>query len=189
MRVTADPLMDTLMTDPVMLPSGNIMDRSIILRHLLNSPTDPFNRQPLTESMLEPGKISKTVFYCSLNEKMKKKSSFVGSKWFSTVLCLDSLQIALLLLFSCFSPCLFCSAWIKGENPCLDEREAGRTTCLRTNVKSWRDLSKFPAFNVTATNENSFLKRGRGGGDDLIGFLFAFTLFVSNHFHGSKSEA
>uniref|UniRef100_A0A8C6MLH3 Ubiquitin conjugation factor E4 B n=1 Tax=Nothobranchius furzeri TaxID=105023 RepID=A0A8C6MLH3_NOTFU len=49
-----DPLMDTLMTDPVMLPSGNIMDRSIILRHLLNSPTDPFNRQPLTESMLEP---------------------------------------------------------------------------------------------------------------------------------------
>lgn len=50
-----DPLMDTLMTDPVMLPSGNIMDRSIILRHLLNSPTDPFNRQPLTESMLESG--------------------------------------------------------------------------------------------------------------------------------------
>ncbi|TRY82499.1 hypothetical protein DNTS_013817 [Danionella cerebrum] len=49
-----DPLMDTLMTDPVQLPSGNIMDRAIILRHLLNSPTDPFNRQPLTESMLEP---------------------------------------------------------------------------------------------------------------------------------------
>uniref|UniRef100_H3DCI3 Ubiquitin conjugation factor E4 B n=1 Tax=Tetraodon nigroviridis TaxID=99883 RepID=H3DCI3_TETNG len=48
-----DPLMDTLMTDPVMLPSGNVMDRSIILRHLLNSSTDPFNRQPLTESMLE----------------------------------------------------------------------------------------------------------------------------------------
>lgn len=51
----SDPLMDTLMTDPVQLPSGNIMDRSIILRHLLNSPTDPFNRQPLTESMLESG--------------------------------------------------------------------------------------------------------------------------------------
>lgn len=50
-----DPLMDTLMTDPVILPSGNIMDRSIILRHLLNSPTDPFNRQELTESMLESG--------------------------------------------------------------------------------------------------------------------------------------
>jgi len=48
-----DPLMDTLMSDPVILPSGCIMDRSIILRHLLNSPTDPFNRQHLTESMLE----------------------------------------------------------------------------------------------------------------------------------------
>ncbi|XP_042708843.1 ubiquitin conjugation factor E4 B isoform X2 [Chrysemys picta bellii] len=49
-----DPLMDTLMTDPVRLPSGTIMDRSIILRHLLNSSTDPFNRQTLTENMLEP---------------------------------------------------------------------------------------------------------------------------------------
>ncbi|KAE8591755.1 hypothetical protein XENTR_v10018566 [Xenopus tropicalis] len=50
-----DPLMDTLMTEPVRLPSGTIMDRSIILRHLLNSSTDPFNRQTLTENMLEPG--------------------------------------------------------------------------------------------------------------------------------------
>ncbi|NXP32261.1 UBE4B factor, partial [Leiothrix lutea] len=49
-----NPLMDTLMTDPVRLPSGTIMDRSIILRHLLNSSTDPFNRQTLTENMLEP---------------------------------------------------------------------------------------------------------------------------------------
>uniref|UniRef100_A0A1L8DSG4 Ubiquitin conjugation factor E4 B n=1 Tax=Nyssomyia neivai TaxID=330878 RepID=A0A1L8DSG4_9DIPT len=49
-----DPLMDTLMSDPVILPSGAIMDRSIITRHLLNSSTDPFNRQPLTEDMLVP---------------------------------------------------------------------------------------------------------------------------------------
>ena len=48
-----DPLMATLMTDPVILPSGVTMDRPIILRHLLNSQTDPFNRQPLTESQLE----------------------------------------------------------------------------------------------------------------------------------------
>lgn len=52
-----DPLMDTLMIDPVLLPSGKIMDRSIITRHLLNSSTDPFNRQPLTEEMLSPGKF------------------------------------------------------------------------------------------------------------------------------------
>lgn len=50
-----DPLMDTLMMDPVLLPSGAIMDRSIITRHLLNSNTDPFNRQPLNEEMLKPG--------------------------------------------------------------------------------------------------------------------------------------
>lgn len=49
--------MDTLMTDPVELPSGVIMDRAIIGRHLLNSQTDPFNRQPLTEEELKPGKL------------------------------------------------------------------------------------------------------------------------------------
>lgn len=49
-----DPLMDTLMTDPVLLPSGKIMDRAVILRHLLNSSTDPFSRQPLQEDQLQP---------------------------------------------------------------------------------------------------------------------------------------
>jgi len=50
-----DPLMATLMTDPVKLPSGNILDRSTIETHLLSDHTDPFNRQPLTAEMLEPG--------------------------------------------------------------------------------------------------------------------------------------
>lgn len=51
-----DPLMMTLMRDPVVLPtSGKIMDRAVITRHLLNSDTDPFNRQPLTTDMLRPG--------------------------------------------------------------------------------------------------------------------------------------
>ncbi|XP_020620204.1 ubiquitin conjugation factor E4 B-like [Orbicella faveolata] len=50
-----DPLMMTLMRDPVILPtSGKIMDRAVIMRHLLNSDTDPFNRQPLTTDMLKP---------------------------------------------------------------------------------------------------------------------------------------
>ena len=53
-----DPLMDTLINDPVQLPSGIIMDRSVITRHLLNSSTDPFNRQHLTEEQLVPGKLS-----------------------------------------------------------------------------------------------------------------------------------
>ncbi|XP_028966610.1 ubiquitin conjugation factor E4 B [Galendromus occidentalis] len=49
-----DPLMDTLMEDPVILPSGQVIDRSTITRHLLNSATDPFNRQPLSEEELVP---------------------------------------------------------------------------------------------------------------------------------------
>lgn len=58
-----DPLMDTLMTDPVVLPSGTVMDRPIIVRHLLNSSTDPFNRQPLTEDMLLPGILVFDIAY------------------------------------------------------------------------------------------------------------------------------
>lgn len=50
-----DPLMDTIMVDPVMLPSGKVMDKPVILRHLLNSNTDPFSRQPLREDQLVPG--------------------------------------------------------------------------------------------------------------------------------------
>ena len=51
----ADPMMCELMEDPVLLPtSGKIMDRKHINRHLLSTPNDPFNRQPLTEEMLKP---------------------------------------------------------------------------------------------------------------------------------------
>lgn len=47
-----DPLVCSLMEDPVILPSGMSMDRRNILRHLESNPTDPFNRQPLTEDLL-----------------------------------------------------------------------------------------------------------------------------------------
>lgn len=43
-----DPLMYTLMKDPVILPTSKVsIDRSTIRAHLLNDPTDPFNRMPL----------------------------------------------------------------------------------------------------------------------------------------------
>ncbi|XP_042199483.1 ubiquitin conjugation factor E4 B isoform X2 [Callorhinchus milii] len=70
-----DPLMDTLMNDPVKLPSGTIMDRSIILRHLLNSPTDPFNRQHLTENMLEPVPELKEKIHTWMREKQHANRS------------------------------------------------------------------------------------------------------------------
>lgn len=50
-----DALMGTIMQDPVILPSSHVVDRSVIVRHLLNSPTDPFSRQPLTLDQLVPG--------------------------------------------------------------------------------------------------------------------------------------
>lgn len=67
-----DPLMDTLMTDPVTLPSGNVMDRSIITRHLLNSNTDPFNRQPLNEDMLKPNNELRDRIVAWRREKREK---------------------------------------------------------------------------------------------------------------------
>lgn len=70
-----DPLMDTLMTDPVLLPSGNVMDRSIITRHLLNSNTDPFNRQPLTEDMLKPNNELRERISAWRREKREKNIS------------------------------------------------------------------------------------------------------------------
>ena len=40
-----DPLIGTLMEDPVTLPASHVtIDRSSILRHLLSDETDPFNR-------------------------------------------------------------------------------------------------------------------------------------------------
>lgn len=50
-----DPLMATLMVNPVLLPtSGVIVDKSTILKHLLNNKTDPFNRKPLTIADIIP---------------------------------------------------------------------------------------------------------------------------------------
>ena len=50
-----DPIMSTLMRDPVRLPtSGVVCDRLVISRHLLSDPHDPFCRAPLVEEELTP---------------------------------------------------------------------------------------------------------------------------------------
>ena len=50
-----DPLMNTIMRDPVLLPtSGNIVDRATITTQLLQTSIDPFNRKPLTIDKVEP---------------------------------------------------------------------------------------------------------------------------------------
>lgn len=53
-----DPLMFTLMEDPVLLPVSRIViDRSTIRSHLLSDPHDPFNRVPLKIEDVLPGKF------------------------------------------------------------------------------------------------------------------------------------
>lgn len=50
-----DPVMYTVMEDPVLLPTSNsVMDRATISQHLLNDDSDPFNRQPLKLEQLLP---------------------------------------------------------------------------------------------------------------------------------------
>ncbi|KAJ2704957.1 Ubiquitin conjugation factor E4 [Coemansia sp. IMI 203386] len=50
-----DPLLASLITDPVRLPtSDTIMDLAVIKGQLLSDPRDPFNRAMLTVDMLEP---------------------------------------------------------------------------------------------------------------------------------------
>ncbi|XP_066992504.2 ubiquitin conjugation factor E4 B isoform X2 [Anabrus simplex] len=70
-----DPLMDTLMDDPVTLPSGKVMDRPVIMRHLLNSSTDPFSRQPLSEDMLQPAAELRERILVWKREKKKAAQS------------------------------------------------------------------------------------------------------------------
>jgi ubiquitin conjugation factor E4 B len=60
-----DPLMATLMEDPVILPmSKQIVDRSTIQSHLLSDPNDPFNRAPL--------KIEDVISNDALREEIQK---------------------------------------------------------------------------------------------------------------------
>ncbi|XP_065176709.1 ubiquitin conjugation factor E4 B-like [Sycon ciliatum] len=68
-----DPIMDTLMEDPVILPSGLRVDRGVISRHLLNESTDPFNRQPLTLDKLVPDVDLKRRIDAWVTEKLATK--------------------------------------------------------------------------------------------------------------------
>ena len=59
----ADPIMATLMRDPVILPSSRaVVDRPTIARHLLTDPNDPFNRQPLKlEDLIPHDELKKKI--------------------------------------------------------------------------------------------------------------------------------
>ena len=55
--IALDPLIFTLMEDPVILPASKMsIDRSTIRSHLLSDPNDPFNRVPLKIEDVTPSK-------------------------------------------------------------------------------------------------------------------------------------
>ncbi|KZF25758.1 ubiquitin conjugation factor E4 [Xylona heveae TC161] len=69
-----DPLMYTLMEDPVILPRSRIsLDRSTIRSHLLSDPNDPFNRTPLTMEDVIPDTELKAKIQAFRAEKTGKK--------------------------------------------------------------------------------------------------------------------
>ncbi|EDV31622.1 uncharacterized protein Dana_GF14454 [Drosophila ananassae] len=72
-----DPIISTLMTDPVVLPSSKVtVDRSTIARHLLSDQTDPFNREPLTMDKVKSNEALKR----EIEEWIEGKRSAASSK-------------------------------------------------------------------------------------------------------------
>jgi ubiquitin conjugation factor E4 B len=66
-----DPLLWHIMKDPVTLPSGYVIDRSTITQHLMNDPSDPFTRSPLTLDQLVPHETLKAKIdaWLAMNSK------------------------------------------------------------------------------------------------------------------------
>lgn len=70
-----DPIMSTLMLDPVTLPSSRVnIDRPTIARHLLSDQTDPFNRSPLTMNMVTSNVELKTKIENWIADKKNQSS-------------------------------------------------------------------------------------------------------------------
>lgn len=65
-----DPIMSTLMTDPVILPSSHVtVDKTTIQRHLLSDQTDPFNRSPLTMDQVKTDEELKAKIKAWIQER------------------------------------------------------------------------------------------------------------------------
>ncbi|PLN75483.1 putative ubiquitin fusion degradation protein UfdB [Aspergillus taichungensis] len=69
-----DPLMYTLMEDPVILPASRMsIDRSTLRSHLLSDPHDPFNRTPLTMEDVSPDTELKAKIQAFKMEKLTER--------------------------------------------------------------------------------------------------------------------
>lgn len=69
-----DPLMYTIMKDPVTLPTSKVnIDRATIKAHLLSDSTDPFNRMPLKlEQVIPNTELKQKIEEYKKNKKIKK---------------------------------------------------------------------------------------------------------------------
>ncbi|XP_045448284.1 ubiquitin conjugation factor E4 A [Melitaea cinxia] len=65
-----DPIMSTIMLDPVILPSSRTtVDRTTIARHLLSDQSDPFNRSPLSMDQVKSNTELKERIHAWINEQ------------------------------------------------------------------------------------------------------------------------
>lgn len=72
-----DPIMGALIEDPVYLPKSDIvMERDVILRHLLENQYNPFNREPLTKKELEEFNDREEII-AKITEFNEKKKHYV----------------------------------------------------------------------------------------------------------------
>jgi ubiquitin conjugation factor E4 B len=78
----ADPIMATLMKDPVILPmSRQTVDRSTIRSHLLSDPHDPFNRSPLQiEDVVEDTVLKAKIVAYIAQKKAEAKAARADDK-------------------------------------------------------------------------------------------------------------
>lgn len=69
-----DPLMYTIMKDPVMLPTSKVnIDKSTIRAHLLSDSTDPFNRMPLKfEDVIPNDELKQKILEFKRQKKLEK---------------------------------------------------------------------------------------------------------------------
>ncbi|XP_060803282.1 ubiquitin conjugation factor E4 A isoform X1 [Amyelois transitella] len=68
-----DPIMSTLMMDPVILPSSRTtVDRTTIARHLLSDQSDPFNRSPLSMDQVKSNTELKEKIHAWIAEQKQK---------------------------------------------------------------------------------------------------------------------
>jgi len=68
-----DPLMWTIMRDPVILPASKaVIDRATIKSHLLSDAKDPFNRAPLTIEEVTPNTELKERIEAFLTERRNR---------------------------------------------------------------------------------------------------------------------